>query len=310
MADRAAAKPVLVGLVGAGPWAQLRHAPVLATGPETRLVGVWARRREAAEELAGRHDTRAFDRYDQLLEACEAVAFAVPPGVQAELATHAAGAGRAVLLEKPIADNLADAQRLVDAVSAAHVVSQVVLTWRYAPRVRAFLGEAARFDAAGGRGAFVSGALLGGMFATPWRLEKGVLLDLGPHVVDLLDAAIGRITAVRAHGDPLGWTGLLLTHEGGRVSEASLCATSAVKPSVAGAEIYGRAGAIRVDCAAVSEQAFTVLRREFAHAVRSGEGHPLDARHGLRLQQVLADAAADLDAAPGSRRAAPRPASE
>lgn len=309
MADAAVAKPVAVGLVGAGPWAHLVHAPVLAAGPETRLVGVWARRAEAADALASRHGSRAFDRYDQLLDACEAVAFAVPPAVQAELATQAAGAGRAVLLEKPLADNLAEARRLVAAVSAAGVVSQLVLTWRYAPRVRAFLDEATRFNAVGGRGAFISGALLGGMFATPWRLEKGALLDLGPHVVDLLDAALGPVTGVRAHGHPLAWVGLLLTHEGGRVSEASLCATSAVEPSVAGVELYGPAGVLRVDGTAVSEEAFRVLRHEFAYAVRSGEGHPLDARHGLRLQQVLTDAAADL-AADCSGRAGPRPAWE
>ncbi|MDQ1396460.1 MAG: hypothetical protein QOG64_1719, partial [Acidimicrobiaceae bacterium] len=37
-----------VGLVGAGPWATMVHAPVLSAGPETLLAGVWARRPEAA----------------------------------------------------------------------------------------------------------------------------------------------------------------------------------------------------------------------------------------------------------------------
>src|SRR5215203_3514722 len=220
--DHAAAgamSPLEVGLVGAGPWAQLVHGPMLAAGPETRLAGVWARRPEAARTVAERLGAPTFDRYDDLLDVCQAVAFAVPPAVQGELAVQAATRGKALLLEKPIADDLTSARCLADAVGEAGVVSQVVLSWRYAAAVRDFLRRAAEFDAIGGRGAFISGALLGGIFATPWRLDRGALLDLGPHVIDLLDAALGTVVEVRAHGASRGWLGLLLEHDGGRVSE-------------------------------------------------------------------------------------------
>jgi predicted dehydrogenase len=113
-----------VGLVGAGPWAQLVHGPVLVAGPETHLVGVWARRPDAASELASHLGVRPFDRYEDLLDACQAVAFSVPPAVQAELAATAARRGKALLLEKPIADDLNSARRLADAVGEAGVVSQ------------------------------------------------------------------------------------------------------------------------------------------------------------------------------------------
>lgn len=284
-----------VGLVGAGPWATLFHGPMLAAGPETRLAGVWARRPDAAAELAGRHGTRAFERYDDLLDRCEAVAFAVPPAVQAELATTAAGRGKALLLEKPIADDLAGAERLAAAVGEAGVVSQLVLSWRYADAVREFLDEARELDPVGGRASFVSGSLLGGMFATPWRLERGALVDLGPHVVDLLDAALGPVTSVRAHGTTAGWVGLLLEHEGGRVSEASICGTARVEPPVAGASVFGRNGSASVDCAAaVGADPFTTVRREFAAAVRTEAPHPLDVRRGLHLQRVVAAAEDEL----------------
>src|SRR4051794_30351396 len=75
-------EPVAVGLIGAGPWASMVHAPVLANSPHTRLAGVWARRPEAAAELAAKNKTVAFDSVDALLDACEAVACAVPPDVQ------------------------------------------------------------------------------------------------------------------------------------------------------------------------------------------------------------------------------------
>ena len=286
---------VSVGLVGAGPWASLVHAPVLAAHPRTRLAGVWARRPEAAAELANKHGTTAFDSVDALLDACDAVAFAVPPDVQADLAVRAAAAGKHLLLEKPIAGDLAAAEGLADAVDAAGVGSMVVLSWRYGASVRAFLDEARAFDAIGGRGLFVSGALLGGMFATPWRLERGPLLDLGPHVVDLLDAALGPVTHVHADGDLLGWVDLALHHESGAVSSAALCASSALQPHRAGVELYSRAGVLEIDCtSAVGADAFATLADELATMVQSGGRHPLDVHRGLHLQRVLAQAEAQL----------------
>jgi len=284
-------RPIDVGLVGAGPWAQLVHAPVLAASPHTRLTGIWARRPEASAELAAHVGSSAVDRYEDLLDGCEAVVFAVPPAVQADLATTAARRGKALLLEKPIAADLDGARRLADAVGTAGVASQIVLTWRYATAVRDFLDAASRFDAVAGRGRFVSGALLGGMFATPWRLDRGPLLDLGPHVVDLLDAALGTVVGVRAHGDLRGWVGLLLEHDSGQVSEASLCGSVAVDPHLADVELYGPAGQLRIDCAtAVGPETFGVVVEELAALVRGGGTHPLDVQRGLHLQEVISEA--------------------
>ena len=288
-------EPVRVGLVGAGPWATMVHAPVLAAGPETALAGVWARRPEAAGELAGRHGALAFDRLEDLFDACDAVAFCVPPAVQADLAIRGAAAGKPMLLEKPIARDLDAARRLADAVGEAGVPTQLVLSYRYSPAIRAFLAEAADFPAFGGRARFLSGALLGGPFATPWRLSDGALLDLGPHVLDLLDAALGRVTAVRAHGDPRRWTGVLLEHEGGAVSEASMCATTSVNPQLVDVELYGESGILSIDCvSAIGPEAFRVLRGELAEMVRTGRSHPLDVHHGVHLQELLDAAARDL----------------
>ena len=60
--------------------------------------------------------------------------------------------GKALLLEKPLALDVAGAERIAEAVEDAHVGSVMVLTYRYAPRVREFLaGNAAMFGANGGR---------------------------------------------------------------------------------------------------------------------------------------------------------------
>ncbi|HZQ37470.1 MAG TPA: Gfo/Idh/MocA family oxidoreductase [Dehalococcoidia bacterium] len=288
-------KPLRVGLVGAGPWAKLVHAPQIAAGPETALTGIWARRSEAAEELARPFGAPAFVRIEALFDACEAVAFSVPPAVQAELAIAAARAGKALLLEKPIAADLHGAETLAAAVERAGVPSLVALTWRFAPAVRRFLGQASTFSAHGGRGWFVSGAFLGGHFATPWRLERGPLLDLGPHVLDLLDAALGPIERLQAHGDLHHWVGLLLDHAGGAHSEVSLCATARIEPSTAGAELYGPDGALRFDSAEVDSRAtFATLYREFAAVARGELPSGLDVKRGLYLQRLIEQAEIEL----------------
>ena len=62
------ARAVAVGVVGAGPWARMLHAPMLAGGPETTLAGVWARRAEAARELAEANGTQAVGSLEELWE--------------------------------------------------------------------------------------------------------------------------------------------------------------------------------------------------------------------------------------------------
>ncbi|GAA4517817.1 Gfo/Idh/MocA family oxidoreductase [Nonomuraea ferruginea] len=282
-------EPVAVGLVGAGPWAEMAHAPMLAAGPHTRLAGVWARRPEAAARLGA----PVFERVEELFDACEAVAFCVPPAVQAELAVRAARAGKALLLEKPLGDSLESARRVADAVAESGVPSQMVLTLRYAAGTRAFLDRCREIEPFGGHAANISGSLVGDHpFATPWRLERGALLDAGPHMVDLMDAALGRITGVRAHGDPLRWAGLLLEHEGGAVSEVSLSQAAVGDLPPASVAVYGGKGVAVL--ASGGGDALPRVAEEFARTVRQGGGHPLDAARGLRVQEVLEEAESQL----------------
>jgi predicted dehydrogenase len=288
--------PVAVGLVGAGPWARMVHAPLLANHPRTTLAGVWARRPEAAADVASSHGATAYERYDEMLDHCDAVAFAVPPDVQAEHAATAARAGKTLLLEKPIGLDLAQAQGLVDAVAAAGVRSMLFLTWRYAAATRAFLAGVAAADPPpiGGRGTFLSGGLLAGPFTTPWRLRHGALLDVGPHIVDLLDAALGPVVGLRAHGDPRRWVGLLLEHGTGVVSEVSLSSYTAVVPPRTGVEIYTAAGPHDLDTAgAYTPDTAATIAAELA-TTAAGTPHPLDVHRGLHLQRLIDRAAADL----------------
>jgi predicted dehydrogenase len=295
-------RAVAVGLVGAGPWAGMLHAPMLAGGPETTLAGVWARRPEAARALAEQHGSRAVGSLEELWEVCEAVAFAVPPDVQAELGTAAARAGRHLLLDKPVALTVEAAEGLAAAVAEASVVSQMVLTNRYSPRGRAFLAAATGFETVGARCASLSGALLGDSpFSTPWRRRHGVLLDVGPHLFDLLEAAVGPIEELSGRGDPLSWVSLTCRHAGGQVSEVSMSLSLPLAETLFECVLYGPSGALAyrrapdpATAATELQAAGDTLRREFAAAVTSGTASELDVNRGLRLQRLIDVAARSL----------------
>ncbi|MFC8181705.1 Gfo/Idh/MocA family protein [Rhodococcus sp. NPDC057297] len=285
---------VRVGLVGAGPWAKIFHAPMITGGPETELTATWARRPEAAQEIADEFGGTVASSFEDLLDSVDALVFAVPPFIQADLAAQAAAAGKPMLLEKPLGVDLAQAEKLVQAIDEAGVPTQVMFTNRYSPKIRDFLDKARAQTPIGAVGYYINQAALpGGTFATPWRLEKGNLLDLGPHVLDTLDAAVGPIVEVRGEGDLKRWYILTATHEGGVISQAQLSLTSPVVEDVAGVKVYTEQG--ELSCEFVGKdgdpEAPNVIRREFAEVVTSGKSHEVDVHRALYIQRLLEQAA-------------------
>jgi predicted dehydrogenase len=293
-----------IGLVGAGPWGQLFTGPMLAGSADCEFAGVWARRPEAAEELAAVHGVPAFTDLDALIDASDGLTFSLPPDVQADLAGRAARAGKAVLLDKPVGLDTAEAERLAAVIDEAGVPSQVILTNRYYDSMRAFLDAARTFDSYGGRASFFgNGCVPGTYFATPWRLEQGGLLDLGPHVLDGLDAALGRIVSISARGDARRIVLLECEHDNGRVSQAALSATSNQSGGLA-VEVHGLDGRHGFDAGAftpaqMQTEVATAQRRivaEFAEAIRTRRPHELDIHRGVHLQRLIDAAAAQLAA--------------
>jgi predicted dehydrogenase len=279
---------------------------MLEASADADFVGVWARRPEAARQLAEAHGTTAYDDLDELFRRCEAVTFSVPPSVQAELAAQAASAGKAVLLDKPVGGNVAEAEALAEAIDRAGVVSQVILTNRYCDSMRLFLEAAAGFDAYGGRASFFgNGGLEGTYFGTPWRIAEGGLVDLGPHVLDALDAALGPIRAVEARGDVHRLVLLECDHAGDRVSQAAISATSNQAGALA-VELYGLEGRLDLDLTKRTQEqtdtenatARARIVAELASCVRNGSRHPLDVHRGLYLQRLIDAAAAQLERRP------------
>jgi predicted dehydrogenase len=284
--------PVRVGVVGAGPWATMFHAPLAASGPETTLSGIWARRPDAAAELAAVHATPAFESFDELLAVSDAIAFAVPPDVQAEMAVQAAEAGKALLLDKPLALDVTAAERVVDAVDAARVGSIVVFTMRFAAEVRQFVADSRRVEPIGAQMTMVASAFLSGPFSnSPWRHERGALMDLGPHAIDLVTAALGPAAEISSRRSRAGWVSISIEHESGSVSDLSLCGAACgdQPPRVT---VWGRDAMTEFSWGGDfdHQRQWTTLRSEFAAVARSGAPHECDARRGLQIQRWLADA--------------------
>ncbi|MBI5167921.1 MAG: Gfo/Idh/MocA family oxidoreductase [Candidatus Eisenbacteria bacterium] len=291
MSEAGAPRPLVVGLVGAGPWATNVLAPMLAAGPETTLAGVWTPSGASARGLAVAHGAHAFESFEALVAHVDAVAFAVPPGAQAELAGRAARAGRHLLLDKPLAFDVPAAERVVAAVEAAGVVTQLMLTHRYRAATREWLegARAARPERA--RLTFLSGAFVRGPYANAWRREYGVLHDLGPHAFDLLEALLGPIEGVMGSGDLRRSVKLAFTHAGGAVSEAELSGVSELPKTVFTIECECETGTLAFDAvAASSESPWAEVRRSFARAVHGGARPAHDAARGLALQRAIARA--------------------
>lgn len=277
-----------VGLIGAGPWARETHAPALAAHPGIDFVGGWARNSTAAAEVF----PRSFDSPDALLAAVDAVAFAVPPDVQAPLAIRAAAQGKHVILDKPIALDLESAAELAEAVAAAGVRSIVAFTRRFAPETREFLARAAELDPVAVQAQWLSGAALGGKFAaSAWRQEQGALFDVGPHILDLVDAAAGPVETIAAaqYDAPSDTWTAQLTHADGAASTISLSLRTPAVPTLMRVTAHSTAGIGVLDSRETSStECFRVLLDEFLQSVQTGADHPLGVARGLAVQRVIA----------------------
>ncbi|NJP69412.1 Gfo/Idh/MocA family oxidoreductase [Streptomyces sp. C1-2] len=286
-----------IGLLGTGPWARTAHAPALAAHPEVEFTGVWGRRPEAAGELAALHGTRAYEDLDALLAVVDAVAVALPPSVQAELAARAARAGRHLLLDKPVATTVAGARALAGAVREAEVASVVFFTTRFQPATEAWIAE----QSARGGWFTARAEWLGAVFtgdspyaASPWRREKGALWDVGPHALSVLLPVLGDVTRVRAAGRGPGDTVHgVLEHAGGASSTVTLSLTAPVAAAGVGVEFRGESGVTSLPGAtgtvveAFGRAVDTLV--EAAGAPPAGRGVACDAAFGLRVTEILAE---------------------
>lgn len=287
------------GLVGTGYWAARVHARALATAPGVELAGVWGRDADKTAALATERGTVAYDDPDRMFADVEAVAFAVPPDVQAPLAVRAASAGCHLLLEKPIALDLDAADAVVEAATAARVSSVVFLTSRFVPAITDWI-DAARTTGGwmGAQGTQLAALdAPGNPFAhSPWRREHGALWDIGPHMLSVVLPILGPVAQVRAARGPGDTVHVFLRHADG-ASSALVLSFSAPEAAVSKhVSLYGATGWRHLpdEIAVDAVEALSVAVAALATAARTHTRHPCDVTFGREIVEILAKVRDDL----------------
>lgn len=233
-----------VGVIGVGSLG-FHHARILREIPEAHMMGIYdtdvGRRNAVAEQLA----IRAFDSLEDLLANVEAAVVAVPTTMHAEVALQALDLGVHLLIEKPLASTLAEADRIVEQAEAARVLvatghverfnSALIAGERYLDEPR-FI-ESHRLSPFGPRGTDVA-----------------VVLDLMIHDIDLVLGLVERqVNSVAAVGvsvltPNIDIANARLSFESGAV--ANITASRVSRDRMRKIRFFQRSGYISLDLAA------------------------------------------------------------
>jgi predicted dehydrogenase len=180
-----------MAVIGVGHLGQ-HHARLLATMNDVELVGVVDIKSGRADEVAAKYGTRPFTSASDVLGHVDAVCVAVPTVSHVALAMPFIDAGVSVLVEKPIAASVGEADRLVEAADRRGVTLAAGHTERFNPAVAAALPLVTdpRFVEIHRLGTF------------PERsLDIDVVFDLMIHDLDLLLASVrSDVLSVEAVG--------------------------------------------------------------------------------------------------------------
>jgi 1,5-anhydro-D-fructose reductase (1,5-anhydro-D-mannitol-forming) len=206
------------GMIGCGDVTEVKSGPGFQKANGSRLVAVMRRDRARAEDYARRHGVaRWYGDAEKLVADPEvdAVYVATPPSSHRQYTLLAAEAGKPVYVEKPMAPRHADCLEMIAACERAGVPLFVAYYRRALPR----FVEIKKLLASGaiGEPRLVTVTLrqppdpahLGPPLA--WRVDPavagaGLFLDLGCHMLDLLDFFLGPV--VEATGAAANQAGL------------------------------------------------------------------------------------------------------
>ena len=269
-------------------------------GRDEQAVAEAARRLDWEEHATDWREVITRDDVD-IVDIC------TPGFLHAEIAIAALEAGKHVLCEKPLANDPAEAERMVEAARTARERGQIAALGHTYRRVPA-LAHARDLVAAGRlgeirqiRASYLQDWLVDAEAGMTWRLRKetagsGALGDIGSHAIDQIQYVTGQqVTAVRGRlatmvperpgpdgpepvtVDDAAWATLEL--DGGAIAsvEASRMATGA-KNELA-LEVYGTKGALRFDLERLDELWFLdatapVAEQGFARVLVTEPEHP------------------------------------
>lgn len=182
--------PINVGIAGLGRTGWNNHANALARLPEQfRVVAVCDPDPQRQAEAVERFDCLAYATYEELVadRAVELMVVATPSNLHAQQSIDAMRAGRHVIVEKPMASDLAGADAMISAARETGCILTVHQNLRYAAdfvKVRAVI-------ASGALGRIIEVRIHNGGFSRRWdwqtmkRYGGGMLNNSGPHFVDM-----------------------------------------------------------------------------------------------------------------------------
>ncbi|RZM75712.1 gfo/Idh/MocA family oxidoreductase [Leptolyngbya iicbica LK] len=124
--------PIRVGVIGVGNMGQ-HHTRVLSRLKNVELVGVSDVNIELGLDTASKYRVRFFEDYHSLLDLVDAVCVAVPTRLHHSVGMSCLRAGVHVLIEKPIAANIVEAESLVNAAAESNCILQVGHIERFNP---------------------------------------------------------------------------------------------------------------------------------------------------------------------------------
>ncbi len=191
-------KKIRVAVVGTGEFGR-NHVRVYSEMAGVELVGIVDQDAERAAKTAQEFHTKAFQGIAELRGKVDAATVAVPTVAHAEVGCGLMEVGIDVLVEKPIAGTLAEADRLLEAARKHQRILQVGHVERFNPAVLAVepLVRRPLFFEVHRLGVF-----------TPRSLDVDVIFDLMIHDLDILLALVKEdVTEVKAVGIPV------LTHK-------------------------------------------------------------------------------------------------
>ena len=127
-----AVEKVKIGVIGVGALGH-HHARLYAQDPQAEVVGIFDVSAATAEAVGKEYNLPVFTDWRALAEKCDALSVAVPANFHAQTVLPLLEMGKHVLVEKPIASAIEDAEKMVEAARKNHVILGVGHVERFNP---------------------------------------------------------------------------------------------------------------------------------------------------------------------------------
>jgi UDP-N-acetylglucosamine 3-dehydrogenase len=175
------------GVIGIGAMGQ-HHVRIYNEMENVELVGISDISESRVNELAGQYGVKGYTDHKQLLEqGLDIVSIVVPTTLHMPIGMDAIDAGANILMEKPIADTLENAEQLTNAAKEAKVKLMVGHIERFNPAVM----RLKEIIDSGTLGKIVSISTRRVGPYNPRIRDVGVILDIGVHDIDVISYLYG-----------------------------------------------------------------------------------------------------------------------